>query len=60
MNPFDSYFWIYIALCCACFAAWITHVVTCILAQEWILMVVGALLAPVGIVHGVMIWMGVV
>ena len=54
----NAYFWI--ALCAACFAAWITHVVTCILAHEWLFMVLGALLAPVGIVHGVMIWLGVV
>ena len=42
------------------FAAWITHVVTCILAHEWLFMIIGALVAPIGVVHGVMIWMGVV
>ena len=41
-------------------AAWLTHVVTCILAHEWLFMVLGALIAPIGVVHGVMIWMGVV
>ena len=41
-------------------SAWITHVVTCILAHEWLFMIIGALVAPIGVVHGVMIWMGVV
>ena len=42
------------------FAAWITHIVTCILAHEWLFMIIGAFIAPIGVVHGVMIWLGVV
>ena len=42
------------------FAAWLTHVVTCILAHEWLFMIIGAFIAPIGVVHGVMIWAGVV
>ena len=41
-------------------SAWLTHVVTCILQHEWLFMIVGALIAPIGVVHGVMIWLGVV
>ena len=41
-------------------SAWVTHVVTCILANEWLFMVIGALIAPIGVVNGGMIWMGVV
>lgn len=40
-------------------AAWITHIVTCIAAQAWILLVLGALFAPVGVIHGIMVWFGV-
>ena len=41
-------------------SAWITHVVTCILSHEWLFMIIGAFIAPIGVVHGVMIWAGVV
>lgn len=39
-------------------AAWLTHVISCIAAGAWGLLIAGSLLAPVGIVHGVMIWLG--
>ena len=39
-------------------AAWVTHVITCIQAQAWILLAIGAFVAPVGVVHGFMIWLG--
>jgi hypothetical protein len=39
-------------------AAWLTHVISCISAGAWGLLIAGSLLAPVGIVHGVMIWLG--
>ena len=40
-------------------AAWVTHVVISIQASAWVLLVIGTLLAPIGVVHGVMIWLGV-
>jgi hypothetical protein len=39
--------------------AWLTHVITTILREEWLLLIAGAVLAPVGVVHGVGIWLGV-
>jgi hypothetical protein len=38
--------------------AWLTHVMSCIAAGAWGLLIAGSLLAPVGIVHGIMIWLG--
>lgn len=40
-------------------AAWLTHVVNCIQNGEWLFLIAGAIAAPVGIVHGVGIWLGV-
>ena len=40
--------------------AWLTHCVRCIMTEQWILLVVGAIAAPVGVVHGWMIWFGLV
>jgi hypothetical protein len=46
-------------------AAWITHIVTCITllmaggsAGVIVLFIIGLLCAPVGVVHGIMIWFG--
>lgn len=39
-------------------AAWVTHVVSCIKAGAILLLVVGAVFAPVGVIHGIMIWFG--
>ena len=39
-------------------AAWLTHVISCIAAGAWGLLIAGSFLAPVGIVHGIMIWLG--
>ncbi|SFB52622.1 hypothetical protein SAMN03159496_04672 [Rhizobium sp. NFR07] len=40
-------------------AAWVTHVVACIKAGAWILLAFGCIVAPVGVVHGVGLWLGV-
>jgi hypothetical protein len=40
-------------------AAWMTHVITCISTEAWGFLIAGAIFFPVGIVHGVGIWMGV-
>lgn len=39
-------------------AAWVTHIVACIKASSWVLMLFGVFFFPVGIVHGVAIWLG--
>lgn len=40
-------------------AAWITHVVVCIKASAWILLLFGCIVAPVGVIHGIGVWLGV-
>lgn len=42
----------------ACFAAWVTHIVTCLSSSSWGFLVAGAIAAPIGIVHGFLIWLG--
>jgi hypothetical protein len=48
-----------IALLLATVAAWITHIVVCIKASAWFLLLFGILAPPIGIVHGVGVWLGV-
>lgn len=40
-------------------AAWITHVIVCIKASAWVLLLFGCFVAPVGVVHGVGVWLGI-
>lgn len=40
-------------------AAWVTHVVVCIKASAWVLLAFGCIVAPVGVVHGIGVWLGV-
>ena len=42
----------------ASFPAWLTHVIVCIQEELWGFLIAGALLAPIGIIHGFMIWFG--
>ncbi|CAN7603995.1 hypothetical protein [Bosea sp. LjRoot237] len=46
------------ALFFASAAAWITHVFVCIKASAWILLLFGCVVAPVGVIHGVGVWLG--
>lgn len=49
----------FLPLWAACIAAWVTHVVVCIKASSWVLLAFGCIVAPVGVVHGIGVWMGV-
>lgn len=40
-------------------AAWITHVIVCIHQAAWVLLAFGCIVAPVGVIHGVGVWLGV-
>ena len=42
------------------FLAWLQHVITCIVNETWVLLVVGALAFPIGVIHGWMLWLGIV
>ncbi|WP_342152297.1 hypothetical protein [Methylorubrum sp. SB2] len=48
-----------LGLWASCIAAWVTHVVVCIKASAWVLLAFGCIVAPVGVVHGVGVWLGV-
>ena len=43
----------------ALLAAWVTHVIVCIKASAWILLLFGCIVAPVGVIHGAGVWLGV-
>lgn len=38
--------------------AWVTHVVYCLREEAWGFLIAGAILAPIGVIHGWMIWFG--
>lgn len=40
-------------------AAWITHVVVCIRTANWGFLIAGAVAFPVGVVHGIGVWLNV-
>jgi hypothetical protein len=40
------------------FAAWLTHVVVCLKTGSWGFLIAGAIFFPIGIVHGIGIWLG--
>lgn len=40
------------------FAAWLTHIIVCLKLGLWGFLVAGAIFAPIGIVHGIGIWLG--
>jgi hypothetical protein len=41
------------------FAAWLTHIILCLMCGEWIWLIAGVVLFPVGITHGIGIWLGI-
>ena len=43
----------------AIFAAWVTHIITCFKTDAWGFLIAGAIAAPIGVVHGIGIWLGV-
>jgi hypothetical protein len=40
------------------FAAWLTHVIVCLKTASWGFLIAGAICAPVGVVHGIGVWVG--
>lgn len=48
-----------LALILTTIAAWITHVIVCIKASAWILLAFGCIVAPVGVIHGIGVWLGI-
>jgi hypothetical protein len=54
-----GYLFTVIALWLVAVAAWLTHIVVCIKTAAWGLLIAGAILFPIGIVHGIGVWLGV-
>jgi len=50
---------IWVAVFLATAGAWIQHFITTIQQEMWVLLVVGALAPPVGVLHGWLVWLGV-
>lgn len=50
---------VWLSIVAALIAAWITHVIVCIKAAAWILLLFGCVVAPVGVIHGIGVWIGV-
>lgn len=39
-------------------AAWLTHIVTCLASGAWGFLIAGAIFFPIGIIHGIGLWLG--
>jgi hypothetical protein len=42
---------------CALVLAWLTHIFTCFAEGLWGFLIAGALMFPIGILHGIWIWL---
>ena len=51
--------WPLVLIGCAGIAAWLTHIIAAIGQGQWAFLVVGAVAAPIGVIHGLLIWGGV-
>lgn len=41
-------------------AAWVTHVIRCFNEEQWGFLIAGAIAFPIAVIHGWLIWFGVV
>lgn len=39
-------------------AAWLTHVIVCIKTANYLFLIAGGLVAPIGVLHGLGVWIG--
>lgn len=42
----------------AAFAGWMQHLYTCFTLGKWGFLIAGAIFAPIGVIHGWGIWLG--
>lgn len=52
-------FMLMIAVILATAGAWVQHFITTVSEEMWVLLVVGAIIPPVGVLHGWLVWIGV-
>lgn len=50
---------IWVALIVLTVGAWIQHFITTISDELWVLLVLGAIVPPIGMLHGWLVWAGV-
>lgn len=48
-----------VAFVLATVGAWVQHLITTVSEEMWVLLVVGAIIPPVGVLHGWLVWFGV-
>ncbi len=41
-------------------AAWLTHIITCFIDGSWGFLIAGAIFFPIAVIHGWLIWFGIV
>ncbi len=51
---------LWLSMLIALFAAWATHVIACIKTSSWILLAFGVFIPPIGWLHGIANWFGLV
>ncbi len=56
---FGKFFVAWAVLAISSVAGWITHVIVCIQDENWIFLIAGAIAAPIAIIHGWGVWLGV-
>ncbi len=56
-SPLEFLFFVALGSLLISFAAWLTHVVVSIRSGEWLFLIAGAIAFPVGVVHGIGIWL---
>tara|TARA_S200002703_G_scaffold159819_1_gene174908 strand:+ start:457 stop:639 length:183 start_codon:yes stop_codon:yes gene_type:complete len=42
-----------------CIGAWLTHIVHCLMHAKYLLLLAGGVIAPIGVIHGFGLWLGV-
>jgi len=50
---------IFAAVVLATAGAYVQHFITTVQQEQWVLMVLGAIIPPVGMLHGWLVWLGV-
>lgn len=52
--------WTVLIITLLSFPAWLTHVIYCFKTEAWGFLIAGAIAAPIGVIHGWLIWLGIV
>lgn len=53
-----GFIFLWVSLVISSIAAWITHIVHTLSNGEWGFLIAGAIFAPIGVIHGWLIWLG--